>query len=74
MTKIKAFLKGRCPRCHCGSIFSGQMYSLKFQKMNETCSHCKLKFEVEPGYFYAAMYVSYALNVLEGLAMEQNGK
>ena len=33
--------------------------------MNEHCSHCRFKFEIEPGYFYAAMYVSYALNVAE---------
>ena len=28
-----------------------------------------MKFEVEPGYFYAAMYVSYALNVAEGVGI-----
>jgi hypothetical protein len=33
--------------------------------MNEYCPHCGQKFEIEPGYFYAAMYVSYALNVAE---------
>ena len=33
--------------------------------MNEHCPRCGLKFEIEPGYFYAAMYVSYALNVAE---------
>lgn len=25
-----------------------------------------MTFEIEPGYFYAAMYVSYAMNVAEG--------
>ncbi|WP_333865468.1 DUF983 domain-containing protein [Sphingobacterium sp.] len=33
--------------------------------MNDTCPHCGVKYEVEPGYFYAAMYVSYALSVAE---------
>jgi len=33
--------------------------------MNEVCPHCGVKYEVEPGYFYAAMYVSYALSVAE---------
>jgi hypothetical protein len=33
--------------------------------MNEICPHCGVKYEVEPGYFYAAMYVSYALSVAE---------
>ncbi|WP_437922048.1 DUF983 domain-containing protein [Sphingobacterium sp. LRF_L2] len=33
--------------------------------MNDVCPHCALKFEIEPGYFYAAMYVSYAFSVAE---------
>ncbi len=33
--------------------------------MNEHCPHCGLKFEREPGYFYVAMFVSYAMNVAE---------
>lgn len=33
--------------------------------MNEFCPFCRLKFEREPGYFYVAMFVSYALNVAE---------
>ena len=35
--------------------------------MNENCSHCKSKFEKEPGYFFGAMFVNYALGVAEGL-------
>lgn len=29
--------------------------------MHSTCSCCGLKYEREPGFFYGAMYVSYAL-------------
>ena len=43
------------------------MYGWKLQKTNEYCSHCGMRFEVEPGYFYVAMYVSYSLNVIEML-------
>ena len=35
--------------------------------MNEYCSHCEFKFEKEPGYFFGAMFVNYALGVAEGL-------
>jgi uncharacterized protein (DUF983 family) len=69
ITKNKAFLKALCPRCRRGHIFLGRMYGLKPQKMHERCPHCSMKFEVEPGYFYAAMYVSYALNVAEGVSL-----
>ena len=36
--------------------------------MNECCSHCGLKYQIEPSFFYGAMYVSYGLNVAIGIA------
>lgn len=30
--------------------------------MHERCPHCGLKYEVEPGFFIGAMYVSYAFS------------
>ncbi len=60
---LNAMLQAKCPRCRRGSLFQTSMYGLKSQKMYEHCAHCGFKFEVEPGYFYAAMYVGYALNV-----------
>ncbi|SFD09150.1 Protein of unknown function [Spirosoma endophyticum] len=30
--------------------------------MYEHCPHCGLRYEVEPGYFVGAMYVSYAIS------------
>ncbi|MFA6275242.1 MAG: DUF983 domain-containing protein [Pedobacter sp.] len=33
--------------------------------MNDCCPNCGFRFEREPGYFYAAMYVGYAMNVIE---------
>ena len=65
--QIDAILKAKCPKCRRGSIFSGPMYGFSFQKTNEFCPHCRMRFEVEPGYFYAAMYVSYAFVVGEML-------
>jgi uncharacterized protein (DUF983 family) len=37
--------------------------------MNENCSHCGLKYQIEPSFFYGAMYVSYALNVALSVAV-----
>lgn len=31
--------------------------------MNKTCDVCGLEFEIEPGFFWGAMYVSYAISV-----------
>lgn len=50
-------------------MFEGATYSLKGRHMHEFCPHCNLKFEIEPGYFYAAMYVSYALNVAQTVTL-----
>lgn len=58
-------LQAKCPRCRIGKVFSGPAYGLKMQKMNLNCPHCNLKYEREPGYFYVAMFVSYAMSVAE---------
>jgi uncharacterized protein (DUF983 family) len=65
ISKLQAVVKSKCPRCRRGDIFKGPTYSLKGQVTNEACSHCGFRFEIEPGYFYAAMYVSYGLSVAE---------
>jgi len=65
ISKFQAALKAKCPRCRKGDIFKGPIYSLRGQITKELCSKCGFRFEIEPGYFYAAMYVSYAMNVAE---------
>ncbi len=69
VSKIQAVISSKCPRCRTGKMFSGTAYGLARQKMHDHCPHCGFKFEIEPGYFYAAMYVSYALSVAEVLCM-----
>ena len=60
-----AFSRAKCPQCRTGDMFSNSMYGLHGQHMNKTCPHCHLTFEIEPGYFYVAMLLSYAFNVAE---------
>jgi uncharacterized protein (DUF983 family) len=31
--------------------------------MPEKCAHCGFKFEIEPGFYWGAMYISYAFTV-----------
>jgi uncharacterized protein (DUF983 family) len=59
----------KCPRCRRGEMFATPMYGLKSQHMNKTCPHCGLEFEREPGYFYVAMLVSYAMFVAEMITL-----
>src|ERR1700755_2724087 len=64
-SEFKAALHAKCPKCRTGNMFTGPMYSFGTQKMNPSCPHCNFTFEIEPGYFYVAMFVSYAMNVAE---------
>ena len=60
-----AIIHATCPRCRRGPMFGNSMYGFHGQIMLKTCSHCGLTYEIEPGYFYVAMLVSYAMNVAE---------
>ncbi len=63
-SKLEVIIKGECPQCHQGKMFNYPAYDLRsFGKANTTCSVCGLHFEIEPGFFIGAMYVSYAMNV-----------
>ncbi len=55
----------KCPKCHKGKVFtySNPFDYKNFDKMEIHCSNCDHKYEKEPGFFYGAMYVSYALMV-----------
>ncbi len=56
-------LKSKCPNCRKGNVFSypGNIFLLKMPKMNERCQNCNYKFEKETGFFFGAMFVSYAV-------------
>ncbi|RAJ29784.1 DUF983 domain-containing protein [Pedobacter cryoconitis] len=68
-TKLYALVNGKCPHCRRGDIFTGTLYGFDLQRTNDICSHCGQRYEIEPGYFYASMYVSYAMNVMEMIAV-----
>ncbi len=69
ISKLQAVIECKCPRCREGAIFSGKIYSFKGQVTNEYCSVCNLRFEREPGFFYVAMFISYAMNVAEMISI-----
>ena len=69
ISKLAAVVKCKCPRCREGAMFSGNVYSFKGQVTNEYCPVCNLRFEREPGFFYVAMFISYAMNVAEMISI-----
>jgi uncharacterized protein (DUF983 family) len=61
---VYSIINVKCPRCREGNMFpKGTLYSTKFSDMNKNCPCCGQDLEQEPGYYYGAMYVSFAFNV-----------
>ncbi len=61
-SKGLAILKAKCPQCQSGKMFKKSALKLNgFTEMFDTCNVCGLTFEVEPGFFWGAMYVSYGI-------------
>jgi len=59
-----ALLALRCPRCHTGPWFKYGMYNLAhFTDMPEKCPVCNQHYEPEPGFYWGAMYISFAFSV-----------
>jgi uncharacterized protein (DUF983 family) len=69
-SKLNSILTGTCPKCQNESMYLDKNpFNLKNTlKMHEKCSHCGLTYQIEPSFFYGAMYVSYGLNVATGVA------
>jgi uncharacterized protein (DUF983 family) len=63
-TKIYSIFKLKCPKCHEGEFFESHFYHLKkLGHVLEECPNCKASYVPEPGFYFGAMYVSYALGV-----------
>ena len=69
-TKLYSILTGTCPRCQEESMFINKNPYILSEAldMHETCSHCGLKYKMEPSFFYGAMYVSYAVGIAFAVA------
>ncbi len=65
MNNIVSALKTKCPRCHEGEMFiQSNPYAFgNMMTMHTHCSNCGLRYERETGFFFGAMYISYAINI-----------
>jgi uncharacterized protein (DUF983 family) len=68
-SKIYAMITGCSPKCHKESMYldANPFNIMKIYAMHEKCSHCKLVYQIEPSFFFGAMFVSYGLGVLIGI-------
>ncbi len=69
--KLYSILKGLCPKCQEESMYvESNPYQLSSTlKMLDRCSHCGVKYKMEPSFFYGAMYVSYGLGTAIAIAV-----
>ncbi|HOP43901.1 MAG TPA: DUF983 domain-containing protein [Flavobacteriales bacterium] len=64
-SKLYSILRFKCPHCHEGEFFmDSNPYNLaKAGELHGECPVCHRKYSREPGFYYGAMYVAYALGV-----------
>ena len=66
-SKMYSVLYNKCPRCHIGRFWaSNNPFKNMFSRSLETCKtcdNCCLFYELETGFWYGSMYVSYAISV-----------
>jgi uncharacterized protein (DUF983 family) len=60
----KAIIEAKCPKCRRGDMFVEPWFKYsKFYAVNKHCPVCGFRYEIEPGFFFGAMYMSYAFIV-----------
>ncbi len=69
-SQFSAIINQKCPRCRQGEMFQFPLSRIsKFDKMYKNCPRCNLNYEPEPGFFFGAMYISYAFSVAMFITM-----
>jgi len=64
-TKLYSIFGMKCPKCQETDLFLNKNpYQIKgFFDMPQKCPVCNQSFEIEPGFYYGAMYVSYGVSI-----------
>ncbi len=65
-TLLYGILKLKCPRCLSGDLFKNPGFFVfsKILEMPDRCPHCNQDFKFEPGYYPAALWISYPILLL----------
>lgn len=59
---LQSILQFKCPTCHQGDLYPHKVFSFKgWFKMYDHCTVCGQKYVLEPGFYWGAMYISYAV-------------
>ena len=71
MSYVSNVVTGVCPNCKKTKVFKtlGNPILFKMPQMNDECVACNYSFHRETGFYFGAMYMSYALTVAEMVAV-----
>lgn len=62
-SKLYSIFRFKCPRCHEGDLYKTPLASMQgIYNMHEHCPKCNQPFEMEPGFYWGAMYIGYGLS------------
>ena len=69
-TKLYSIFNNKCPKCQEGDFYvdKNPFHIKKILTTYKKCSHCNLKYMLEPSFYHGAMYVSYGLSVATSVA------
>ena len=66
-SKLYSILFNKCHKCHIGSFWgtNNPFKNMFISDKNscKTCENCSLTYELEIGFWYGSMYISYAISV-----------
>ncbi len=69
-SKLYSIRKFKCPKCHEGDIYKSSLVSMQgIYNMHKKCSECGQPFELEPGFYWGAMYIGYGLSSIYMLSL-----
>ncbi|MBP7400368.1 MAG: DUF983 domain-containing protein [Chitinophagales bacterium] len=70
-SQLGVALRLKCPRCKTGNLFiEPNSYKLKLlAEMPRYCPKCHLNFNPETGFYFGAMWMSYAVGVLLSIVL-----
>ncbi len=71
ISRFGSVVRLKCPKCRETDLFVNKNpYNFnEMAKMYKTCSVCGQHFEPETGFYYGAMYLSYAIGVFSSLIL-----
>jgi uncharacterized protein (DUF983 family) len=70
-TKRYSVLKLKCPKCQEGDLFidKNPYHFRRCLLMHDKCEKCNQDFQIEPGFYYGSIWMSYPIVVLITIAV-----